>query len=551
MKSLSPVRNKVPQRDSRRAAEKLRNMMSKKTTTIGTGKLNKKLEFGHVHSWSYNMHSAPIKEVFWNPNVNCFASYDEKNLHVWDSSNGRMIWSVNFFDTAKSHIVSWVTYSKRYHLYLAVTSDFKLLIYTENLKFIGTLELKVRLINYIHFWGEKSKLITAGVGGWFVYDFKIKTKYEPRQALMLDPDGKNMQFELTNKWSINKGLWWIKGLKVDETEGMIFWWSQEVTCFNMLEDGSKIAKYHGLTSYENYITDLIISDEFKYFITSTMFGEIYVWKLNVRTKLPNKEGKYGDEVDSNAPKVTKTKRKIIHSFSGHTKKVTSLMNHSNKTMFISASLDNTVRIWCLDKFTELYCFNLLAGLTDIKILNDKLFVCSYIDKIKVCRLQHLAQSFSSSNSKVKEIGKWFENLQRKEANKPFAVYVLWEDNSVLIYKPDGRQISTIYPPPSAKELLAVKYSMSLNRFIILLTSGTVWVYRFDKETAILEKIQYPKQLKDSENRSMNQIITTMEFWSVVPPQSDCEIVRESSYTADEYSKNNNMGLDGSQDYPFE
>ena len=173
----------------------------------------------------------------------------------------------------------------------------------------------------------------------------------------------------------------------------------------MLEDGSKIAKYHGLTSYETYITDLIISDEFKYFITSTMFGEIYVWKLNVRTKLPNKEGKYGDEVDSNAPKVTKTKRKIIHSFSGHTKKVTSLMNHSNKTMFISASLDNTVRIWCLDKFTELYCFNLLAGLTDIKILNDKLFVCSYIDKIKVCRLQHFAQSFSSSNSKVKEIGK--------------------------------------------------------------------------------------------------------------------------------------------------
>mmetsp|Transcript_6196 Transcript_6196/g.7154 ORF Transcript_6196/g.7154 Transcript_6196/m.7154 type:complete len:80 (-) Transcript_6196:63-302(-) len=76
------------------------------------------------------------------------------NLHVWDSTNGRMICNVNFFDTAQSHIVSCVTYSKKYHLYLAVTTDFKLLIYNENLKFTGALELKVRLINFIHFWDK-------------------------------------------------------------------------------------------------------------------------------------------------------------------------------------------------------------------------------------------------------------------------------------------------------------------------------------------------------------------------------------------------------------
>ena len=219
------------------------------------------------------------------------------NLHVWDSGNGRMIWSVNFFDTAGSHIVSWVTYSKRYHLYLAVSTDFKLLVYTENLKFIGSLDLKIRLVNYIYFWEKESKIITAGVGGCYVYPFILKTKYEPRQALILDPEGKNIEFDFGERTTINKGLWWIKGLKVDEPEGMIFLWSQEITYFNMLEDGSKLAKYHSLTSYEDYITDLIISEEFKYFITSTMFGQIYVWKLNVITRLPNQDGKYGDEAD--------------------------------------------------------------------------------------------------------------------------------------------------------------------------------------------------------------------------------------------------------------
>jgi len=96
------------------------------------------------------------------------------NLHVWDPTNGSTVFSVNFFDTAQSHSVSTVTYSKRYHLYLAVTSDFKLLVYNEQLKYIKQkdvhgnvkpIELKVRLVNFIHFWESQSKLITAGVGG--------------------------------------------------------------------------------------------------------------------------------------------------------------------------------------------------------------------------------------------------------------------------------------------------------------------------------------------------------------------------------------------------
>jgi len=238
---------------------------------------------------------------------------------------------------------------------------------------------------------------------------------------------------------------------------------------------------------------------------------------------------------------------LIHSYTGHSKKVTSLMNHSVNTIFISASLDNTVRIWCLDKFTELYWFHLVAGITDIKLLNDKLFAWFYYDKVKICKLQHLAHSFCNPNSKVKKIDKWFDSLASKEQNKPMAVYVLWDDNSTLIYKPDGKQISIIYPPPTAKELLAVEYSMSLNRFFILLSSGTICIYKYDKETAILEKLQYPNQLKDSEGRAMSQTITTLSFCNVIPPRYDWEIVREESYVQENFceeTKNEDMMIIG-------
>lgn len=111
-----------------------------------------------------------------------------------------------------------------------------------------------------------------------------------------------MEFSLGSKVKLEDMPQWIKGLKVDEHEGCIFTWSQLQTCFNDLSSGKILFKYKSLTTYEDYITDLILSDEFRYFITSTYFGHIFVWKLTMH-------------------------RKLIHTFSGHTKAVTSLSTH--------------------------------------------------------------------------------------------------------------------------------------------------------------------------------------------------------------------------------
>ena len=72
---------------------------------------------------------------------------------------------------------------------------------------------------------------------------------------------------------------WIKGMRVDEREGIVFTWSQDKTNFNCITTGKLEFWFEGLTAYEDYITDLIISDKFKYFMTSTVGGNIFVWKL--------------------------------------------------------------------------------------------------------------------------------------------------------------------------------------------------------------------------------------------------------------------------------
>jgi hypothetical protein len=92
----------------------------------------------------------------------------------------------------------------------------------------------------------------------------------------------------------------------------------------------------------------------------------------------------------------------------------------------------------------------------------------------------------------------------------------------------GRTLSTIYPPPTAKEVISIGFSQLLKRMFLLLASGTLCIYRVDRDTAILEKLQYPSMLKDSEGKSLSmQQITSMTFVSTRPAKYDCEIFTEA------------------------
>ena len=68
------------------------------------------------------------------------------------------------------------------------------------------------------------------------------------------------------------------------------------------------------------------------------------------------------------------------------------------------------------------------------------------------------------------------------------------------------------------------YCMYLKRVFVLLQTGTICVYKtHDRETATLEKLQFPKELKDYEGKSLNQTITALTLGSITPPRVDCEI----------------------------
>jgi hypothetical protein len=90
-------------------------------------------------------------------------------------------------------------------------------------------------------------------------------------------------------------------------------------------------------------------------------------------------------------------------------------------------------------------------------------------------------------------------------------------------------ISTIYPPPGAKEVIFLGYCMNLDKIFMVLVSGTICVYRIDEtETSILEKLLYSNQIKDSFLRNLSQGVTSVTFSSIIPPKVDVEIFNESN-----------------------
>ena len=154
-----------------------------------------------------------------------------------------------------------------------------------------------------------------------MFDFVFKCRYDPKQFINIDPEGKTLQISIKKQKMEDMPLW-VKGLRVFPEERFSCFWSQLDVCFNVLSSGKLLYKFSGLSSYEDHITDLIISD--KYFVVATVFGNINVWKLGKTTE-------------------------PIHQFTGaHTKCCSSLQNHPVKTMFMSLSLDCTLRIFCLD-----------------------------------------------------------------------------------------------------------------------------------------------------------------------------------------------------------
>ena len=252
-------------------------------------------------------------------------------------------------------------------------------------------------------------------------------------------------------------------------------------CFNHLS-GSKAGKLifclKDLTSPETAITDVLINLDYRYFHTGTSTGQILVWKYD-------------------------TSKKQIHSFQGHFKAVTCLMPvKTEPDLLLSAALDSTVRIWSLDKFQQLYMLHLpTEGLSYIRLYQDGARVLMAEGSRVTTNAVHLIlKNYLAVDAEIEEVQPGFETLEAYRNNQVGFTVSVCNDNSAFIQRVGEQHKCTLYPPPSAQKIATVKHSIALNRVIVLLTNGSLCVYKIHRETALLEKILQQSELRDAEDK---------------------------------------------------
>ena len=276
------------------------------------------------------------------------------------------------------------------------------------------------------------------------------------------------------------------------------------------------AIYTDLTTKEDFVTDVIIFNQLKYICIATNFGNIKVFKWDSK----------------------KQTKKIIQTLKGHTRAISSMMyipprkvkrsQLNNKAAFVdevlqdqfsfvSASLDGSIRIWCLEKLIELFNFNLITegdgggmdeSIEQITLINDKLFAVfmkGHKNRVDIGQLSHLAYSYYISKSNIKLISKAFLNTPCLTQNKTESLMLSFDNNSTLLLWPeDGSIKSIVYPPPTPTSISQVIYCMSLRRVFLLLASGSLCVYKVhNRETATLDKLVLSHHLKDYEGKKLS------------------------------------------------
>lgn len=101
-------------------------------------------------------------------------------------------------------------------LYLVITSQFKFIFLNELCYVVTMLDMsELSTVNFVHFNDQQHQLITAGIKGVFIHNFKYSGKYNPKLAASIDFTGKYIQIEFLKKRLLEPIVPWIKGMKID------------------------------------------------------------------------------------------------------------------------------------------------------------------------------------------------------------------------------------------------------------------------------------------------------------------------------------------------
>lgn len=114
-----------------------------------------------------------------------------------------------------------------------------------------------------------------------VFQVDIKRTQPPSVAVKLDPQGNSLTIKVKQLYMLEDSPQWVQRVRIDPVNNLIISWTFDQVCFHNIHDGKRIrfCGNIGCDREVNRITDVALSQRYKYFLVSSTQGHLNLWKL--------------------------------------------------------------------------------------------------------------------------------------------------------------------------------------------------------------------------------------------------------------------------------
>lgn len=214
----------------------------------------------------------------------------------------------------------------------------------------------------------------------------------------------------------------------------------------------------------------------------------------------------------------------VHQYTGHTGAISSILLIRDGSLFMTASVDQTVRLWSVSSFALLYTFDIGYSPARIWMTRTRQFVLQADSgRLKVGELTAGFKLHFRTEQDIVKMTPIFASKTAQQDNCPFGFCSLGSDNSVSVISVEGhaeKLISTVYPPPKATDIQNVMYFVNDKRMLLLTNDGTIFIYSITKETAVLLDSLKGKDIVDDNGFGVKGVFSCVEKVTTKPPVFD-------------------------------
>ncbi|XP_032997762.1 uncharacterized protein LOC117042324 [Lacerta agilis] len=335
-----------------------------------------------------------------------------------------------------------ITYSEKYNVYFVLQKDFSIKVYNKDYNETCSAENPgFGRLSFMSFNPVRDELICGGIGGIKIWKFKEKRISEESSIYPMCNYGLFPSREYPHM-----GKRWCTNMDFDVLMQRYYCFSEcHFTCYNI--NGKMLFEIPN--AHTTDITSCVYSSDFNVLVTSCKGNEIKSWS---------------------------DQGSLLHTFQGHSKTVTKLLLHPNSTsLFISGSLDGSVKLWSFDTMDIFYSISpFKEGIRWIGTVDDKFLYCCSPRNLHIYDLNSFTTFWTHFNSPVTKL--YVCSAHEKSSR----VVAMGADNSLRIFSlQDGEKLCTVLPPPYPaliQPILSFTYNRASGTVFFLLTPSEIWVY---------------------------------------------------------------------------